>query len=371
MQFTRAAVLVSLGLVTACAGAKQADTTPPQPVQPAPAPAAEPAPAPAPVKPIPDGFFALTPNLVVPDVDAAVDFYAKALGAQKRYAMPGPDGKTMHAEIQIGDSIIMIGQEGPEMKSAKTLGGTPASLMVYSDDADALYATAVAAGATAEMPVGHMFWGDRYGSFIDPFGLRWSVATHIEDLTDEQMMERQAIVAKVKNPKKAEKKWKKIAGTPATTAKPEHYHTVTPAYTCDNAAAAIEYYKVAFGAEEVSRMPGPKDTIMHAEVRFGDAVLMLSDEFPEMGGKSAKTLGGSPVSLMYYSEDVDAAFAKAAVEGTTTMFPPRDMFWGDRYGAFIDPSGYMWGVATHKEDVPPEQLGERMKAQMAEDAPKS
>ncbi len=363
MQFTRAAVLVTLGLLTACAGTKS-DTAPPEPVA-APAPEPEPEPEPEPAKPIPDGFFALTPSVVVPDVDAAVEFYAKTLSAQKRYTMPGPDGKTMHAEVQIGDSIIMIGAESPEMKSGKTLGGTPASLMVYVEDVDTVYAAAVAAGATAEMPVSDMFWGDRYGSFIDPFGLRWSLGTHMEDLTDEQMQQRQAIVAKVKNPQKAAKKWKKIAGTPATEKVPSKYHTVTPGFTCDNAAAAIEYYKAAFGAEEVMRMPGPKDTVMHAELKIGDSTLMVSDEYPAMGSKSAKTLGGSPVALMFYSEDADAAFAKAAIEGTTTIFQPRDMFWGDRYGAFVDPAGYMWGVATHKEDLTPEQMQERMKAEAA------
>ncbi len=364
MQFTRAAVLVTLGLVTACAGTKP-DTTPPEPVaQPAPEP--EPEPEPEPAKPIPDGFFALTPTIVVPDVDAAMDFYAKTLSAQKRYTMPGPDGKTMHGEILIGDSIIMIARESAEMKSALTLGGSPGGLMVYVDDPDAVHAAALAAGATAEMPVEDMFWGDRYGSFVDPYGLSWSVAVHTEDLTPEQMQQRQAIVAKVKNPKKAAKKWKKIVGTPATEKKPAKYHTVTPAFTCDNAAAAIEYYKAAFAAEEFMRMPAGKDKIMHAELKIGDSFLMVSDEFPKMpGSKSAKTLGGSPISLMHYTEDADAAFAKAATEGTTTMFAPRDMFWGDRYGAFIDPAGFMWGIATHKEDLTPEQMQERMKAEAA------
>lgn len=360
----------------ACGGSPKADTAAPEP-----APAPAPAPVARAVKPIPDGFFAITPQLTVKGVDQAVEFYVKALGAKKAYSMPGPDGKTMHAEIKIGDSMIFIDEEMEGSKSPLTLGGTPASLMVYSADVNALHAAAVAAGAKVEMPLEDQFWGDRWGTVIDPFGHRWALSQHIEDLTPEQTTQRAALMygeqapagKKGKKPAKpkaakpgAAPAWKSVAGTPATQATPPGYHTVTLALTVANAADLIEFYKQAFGAMEIERMPSPDGKVMHAALEFGDSRLMLSDEFPEMGTKSATTLGGSPVAIHYYNADTDATFAKVTAAGAKTLMPVGDMFWGDRYGAAIDPAGYMWGVATHKEEVTPEQIAERMKAQMGQ-----
>lgn len=359
------ALPLAFALLTPACGPKQAPTTSPAPTEPA-----------EPVPPIPEGFHTITPQLTVKGVDEAVAFYEKALGAEKLFAMPGPDGKTLHAEIKLGDTIIMLDEENVEQgaKSPLTLGGTPATVMVYVPDADATYAAAIATGATAQMPVDEQFWGDRYGELVDPYGHRWAVGTHVEDLTDEQMEQRAAIMFAPPDPKAKKKSkkgeappapaWKEIVGTPATQAVPEGYHTVTLAFTMDDANAAIEFYKAAFGATERERMPGPDGKLMHAEIAIGDSVLMMSDEFPEMGSKSAKTLGGSPVAVHMYVEDVDAAVATATESGATAIMPITDMFWGDRYGAVTDVAGYFWGVATHKEDVPPEDMAERMKAQM-------
>ena len=140
---------------------------------------------------------------------------------------------------------------------------------------------------------------------------------------------------------------------------------MTLALVVPKAADAIEFYKQAFGATEIERMPAPDGKIMHATLALGDSKLMLSDEFPEMGAKSAVTLGGSPVAVHYYTTDADAAFKKVTAAGAKPIMPIADMFWGDRYGAAVDPAGIMWGVATHKEDLSPEQMAERMKAQMA------
>lgn len=356
---------LALALLAPACGPKQ--TTPPTTP-----PVTEPT-AP-PVDPIPEGFFTLTPQIVVQDVDAASDFYVTAFGAQKVYALPGPDGKTMHAEIRIGDSVIMLDAENVEqgMKSPAALGDTPATLMMYVDDADAVFAAAVAAGAASWMPVEETFWGDRYGELVDPAGHKWALATHVEDLTPEQMGQRAEIAMAPVDPKKAKKskkppappKWKEIAGTPATDPTPDDYHTVTVSLTTNDAAAAIAFYKAAFGAQERSIMPGPDGKIMHAELTIGDSILMLSDEFPAMGSKSATTLGGSPVSVHMYTPDADAAFAQATGAGGTEAMALSNTFWGDRYGVVVDPAGFSWGVATHIEDVSPEQIQERMKAQM-------
>ena len=147
------------------------------------------------VSPIPEGYGSVTTYLVVPNAKEAIAFYEKALGAVQTMHMPLPGGeRTLHAEMRIGNSIVMITDENPdwEMSSAKTLGGSPASFMIYCEDCDASFKTAVEAGCMVKAPVSDMFWGDRMGKVEDPFGFQWSFATHKEDLTSEQLAERQA-----------------------------------------------------------------------------------------------------------------------------------------------------------------------------------
>ena len=148
---------------------------------------------PAGAKPIPEEFHTITPHLVVQNVTEAMAFYQKAFGAIERFSLPLPDSKTvMHGELKIGDSIIFLGMEGPasECKSPLTLKGSPVTLFLYVEDVNAVFNQAVAAGAKAIMPVQDMFWGDRTGTLEDPFGHRWMVATHIEDLSPEETARR-------------------------------------------------------------------------------------------------------------------------------------------------------------------------------------
>jgi len=143
----------------------------------------------------------------------------------------------------------------------------------------------------------------------------------------------------------------------AKRAVPEGFHTVTPQLTLDNAAQAIEWYKKAFGAEELSRSPGPDGKIMHAEIRIGDSRIMLND--PVMGGKGPKALGGSPASLWIYVEDCDALFNRAVAAGGQVRMALGDQFWGDRMGSLSDPHGYTWSVASRKEDMTREEMERR------------
>jgi len=139
---------------------------------------------------IPAGFTTLTPMLVLKDARKAIDFYQRAFGAEERYVMPGPDGRgVMHAEIRIGNSILMFGEENPQQacKSAESFGGSPVSFYLYFDDVDAAFARALKAGGEALMPVTEMFWGDRIGTLQDPFGYTWTVATQVKELTDEEV----------------------------------------------------------------------------------------------------------------------------------------------------------------------------------------
>jgi PhnB protein len=137
---------------------------------------------------------------------------------------------------------------------------------------------------------------------------------------------------------------------------PQGYHTITPTLTVSDAGKALEFYPRAFGAEETLRMPGPGGKIMHAELRFGDSVFMLSEEFPEMGNKSPETLGGTSSSLYVYVPDVDAAWKRAVDAGAKPSFPPQDMFWGDRMGKLEDPFGHVWTLAQHVADPTPEEM---------------
>jgi PhnB protein len=146
---------------------------------------------------------------------------------------------------------------------------------------------------------------------------------------------------------------------------PEGYHTLTPYLTVDNAAEAIEYYEQAFGAKERVRMEAPDGSIGHAELQVGDSLVMLSDPFPQASTKSPKELGGTSASVFMYVEDVDAVVKRAVDAGATVTMEVADQFWGDRFGTVTDPFGYVWSIATHVEDLTPEEIAERSKAAMA------
>jgi PhnB protein len=145
----------------------------------------------------------------------------------------------------------------------------------------------------------------------------------------------------------------------ATKAIPDGYHSVTPYLIVNGAAKAIDFYKRAFGAVELMRMPGPDGKIGHAEIRIGDSAIMLADEHPQMGFRSPQALGGTPVSLMVYVERVDEVFGRAVAGGAKELQAIKDQFYGDRSGTLQDPFGHTWTVATHVEDVPPEEMRRR------------
>lgn len=153
--------------------------------------------------------------------------------------------------------------------------------------------------------------------------------------------------------------------TPAKKAIPDGMHTLTPHIVCEGASDAIAFYRKAFNAEELTRLPAPGGKVMHAAIRIGDSVVMLMDDFPEWGSLGPKALKGSPVTLHLYVQDVDAAIKQAVAAGAQVTMPAADMFWGDRYGQVVDPFGHRWSIATHKEDLTPEEIQRNM-AQMGE-----
>jgi PhnB protein len=146
---------------------------------------------------------------------------------------------------------------------------------------------------------------------------------------------------------------------------PEGYSTISPYLAVDDAAEAIEYYKKAFGAEETERMEAPDGKIGHAELKIGDSHVMLSDPFPQASTTPPKELGGTSASIFMYVEDVDAVVQKAVDAGATVTMEVEDQFWGDRFGSIKDPFGHSWSIATHVEDVAPEEMADRAKEAMA------
>jgi PhnB protein len=147
---------------------------------------------------------------------------------------------------------------------------------------------------------------------------------------------------------------------------PDGYRTVTPYLTIKGASEALEFYKKAFGAVETARMPGPDGRLMHAEMKIGECVVMMADEFPEWGAKgSPSSLGGTTGGILLYVPDADAAWNKAVAAGAQVVMPLENAFWGDRYGKLKDPFGHEWSIATHIEDLSPEEMEKRAKAAFA------
>ena len=147
---------------------------------------------------------------------------------------------------------------------------------------------------------------------------------------------------------------------PASRPNPEGMHALTPHLVCAGAADAIEFYKRAFNAVELTRLPGPDGKLMHAMLRIGDSALMLVDESPNFGMLGPKALKGSPVTVHLYVDNADATVARAAAAGAKITMPVADMFWGDRYGQLEDPFGHRWSVGTHTRDVSPEEMRQAM-----------
>jgi len=143
---------------------------------------------------------------------------------------------------------------------------------------------------------------------------------------------------------------------------PEGYHTVTPYLIVHDAAGALQFYQKAFGAKELMRFPGPNGKIMHAEIQLGDSKIMLADECPEMGARSARTLGGSPITMALYVKDVDLLASQAVAAGAKVVRQVQDQFYGDRSGVLADPYGHQWNIATHTEDVSPDEMQKRAAA---------
>jgi len=283
-----------------------------------------------------------TAYLIVKDAARALEFYKRAFGAVETMRMNGPGDRIGHAEIRIGNSTIMLADEFPDYGavSATTLGGSPVKIHLQVDDVDAFAARAVAAGAKVLHPVQDQFYGERSGQFTDPFGYTWMISTQIEQLTAEEIERRFAALHQPSPAPSAtvpneEPKW-----TLPVPYIRKGFRTLTPYLLVPGAANLINFYKQAFGAEEIFRVARPgSDLIMHAEVRLVGSMIELADATAEFKPRAS-------TNILYVS-DVDAAFQRALDAGATSLSAPMDQSYGDRQGTVKDPGGNSWHITTH------------------------
>jgi PhnB protein len=279
-----------------------------------------------------------SPRLSFRDAAKAIEFYKNALGARETFRFEAGGG-VAHAEMAIGDSLIMLAGEWPEggRFSAETLGFSPVQMVVRVDDVDAFAEHAVSAGFTVKRSLQDQFYGHRDVLLTDPFGYTWSVFTVKEEMSVEEMHQR--MKGMTTGPEGGGIPAKKPAVSPI----PRGFRTVTPYLIAENGPALLEFAKQVFGAEETFRAVGSAGGL-HGEVRIGDSMLMMG------GGIPGQEFRATPNThaLHVYVEDADAIYQKALAAGATVINEPTDQEYGERSASVKDPAGNCWYIATHK-----------------------
>lgn len=272
------------------------------------------------------------PRLTFKDTAKAIEFYKQAFGAKETMRFELETG-IPHAEVVIGDSVIMLTDEWPEggRYSAETTGSSPVSMSIHVLDVDAFVEHAVAAGAKLSGPITDQFYGYREGTLLDPFGYTWAVSTVKEEMSVEEMHRRfRATVGD---------KTKKTSVDPI----PRGYRTVTPYLIAQDGPALVEFAKQTFGAEEMFRAIGSAGGL-HAEVRIGDSMLMMGGGIP---GREFRSTANTH-ALHVYVPDSDAVYQRALQAGATSISEPRDQEYGERSSSVKDAAGNFWYIATHR-----------------------
>lgn len=280
-----------------------------------------------------------TAHLRVKNAAAAIDFYKKAFAAKELIRIVG-GGEIAHAEIEIGNTIVMIGEAAPDWgyPGPEGYGGSPMTLHLYVPDVDAFVARAFEAGAKIIGPVENQPWGERGGSVADPFGYTWGIATRKEAMPEEEQ-------------RRFEASQRPPSEKPAPP--PRGFRTLTPYIIVQDAPGLIDFARITFGAEEKFRATGSAGGI-HAEVRIGDTMLMIGGGGPGLAWRGES----QPTALHTYVEDVDAAYERALKAGGVSSSPPVDQPYGERSAGVMDRFGNHWYIATYKgEKYVPEGLG--------------
>ena len=283
------------------------------------------------------------PRMAFKNAAKAIDFYKNAFAATENMRFE-IEGAIAHAEIMIGDSIIMLCEEWPEggRFSAETLGKSPVSIQLTVPDVDAFAERAVSAGAKIVIPIKDQFYGYREGTLLDPFGYVWGVSTQKEEISVEEM-HRRFRAMQSSEPKR-----------PQVNPVPKGYRMVTPYPVVQDAPGLIEFVKQVFGAEETFRTIGSAGGV-HAEVRIGDSMMMMGGGGPGLSWRGEST----PMAFHIYVPDCDATYRRALQAGGTSIAEPVDQFYGERSATVRDASGNYWYIATFK--------GERYKWEGAPD----
>src|SRR5580692_1235630 len=273
------------------------------------------------------------PRLTFKDTAKAIEFYERAFGAKETMRFELETG-IPHAEVVIGDSVIMLTDEWPEggRYSAETTGSSPVSMSIQVPNVDAFVERAVAAGAKLAGPITDQFYGYREGTLLDLFGYTWAVSTVKEEMSVEEMHRRFRAMMKKDEAKK-----------PTVNPIPKGYRTVTPYLIAADGPALLEFVKNAFGAEETFSAVGSAGGL-HAEVRIGDSMLMIGGGIP---GRDFRSTANTH-ALHLYVPDCDAVYKQALQAGATSIDGPRDQEYGERSGSVKDPAGNFWYIATHK-----------------------
>ncbi len=273
------------------------------------------------------------PRLRVRNAAAAIEFYKEAFGARElmRFVVRG---EIAHAELALGNSLIMLGEETLEYGFAapETLGGSPVSIALAVDDADAAVERAVAAGGRITGPVSDKFYGDRSGSVTDPFGYTWNITTRKVEMSVEEMHRHFAVLEEEERAKR-----------PAPIPIPEGYHTITPYLVVQDAPGLIDFTRLVFNAEEKFRAIGSAGGV-HAELRLGDSMLMMGGGAPDLAWQGQT----SPGALHVYVEDTDEVYRRALAAGAEAIAAPEDHPYGERGASVRDPFGNHWYIATAK-----------------------
>jgi PhnB protein len=265
-------------------------------------------------------FPSIRPYLLVPDADGMIAFLRETLGAELLGRYPAPDGRVMHAALRVGDSLIEMGE--PES------GPKPMALHIYLDDVEGAYNRALAAGATSTLPITDQAYGDREGGVKDQWGNAWYLATHQEEITEEELMQR--FGGGGSKPQKQ----------PGVGPRPEGYHTVTPFLHVRGARKMIAFLADAFGGTTAHITDMPDREVAHAAVRIGDSLIELG----EAHGESQPM----PAAIHLFVSDVDSVYERALRAGATSVEPPADKPYGERGAWVIDPFENQWFIATAK-----------------------
>jgi PhnB protein len=276
----------------------------------------------------------LSVYLCFKDASAAIDFYREAFGAKEVMRLTEPSGKIGHAELEIGDSLIMLSDEYPDYGalSPETIGGSPVRIHLDVDDVDAFARQAISAGAIVSRPIADQFYGDRSGQLRDPFGYTWTVSTHLKDVSVEEMQKQFDEFSK----QHSESASKGDESLKTKKARRPGLYSVTPYMTVQQPAELIDFVTKAFHAKEHFRTTGSAGG-MHAEVEIGDSIVMI-------GG--APHIPPQPTAIHLYVPDVDDAYQRALEAGGTSLMEPADQPYGERGAGVQDPTGNRWYIAT-------------------------